>query len=72
MDSSQLTRLRDHYFKQQKKDFLVISEKENYADLKLTEREVCGKFQNAKNVSLKSLKRGYIPNPFNVNFEWSL
>ena len=30
------------------------------------------KFQNAKNVSLKSLKRGYIPSPFNVNFEWSL
>ena len=30
------------------------------------------KFQNAKNVSLKSLKRGYIPNPFDINFEWSL
>ena len=41
MDSSQLTGLRDHYFKQQKKDFLVISEKENYPDLKLTEREAC-------------------------------
>ena len=64
MDSSQLTGLRDHYFTQQKKDFLVISEKENYPDLKLTEREDCAQVSKCDERLTEILKTWLYSKPF--------